>query len=109
MCLINKNGHRINISCLSNDIICKKLFAREKSVFCIKKWLILVYLLVLLEKKRKPNLIYQKTTEQVRDYLRNEDPNFKNSIIGIVGNNRSDLRKCLLATSDYGKNIQEKN
>ena len=39
-------------------------------------------------------------------YIRNEDPNFKNSIINIV-NNRSDLRKFLLATSDYGKNIQE--
>ena len=39
-------------------------------------------------------------------YIRNEDPNFKNSIIDIV-NNRSDLRKLLLATSDYVKNIQE--
>ena len=39
-------------------------------------------------------------------YIRNEDPNFKNWIIDIV-NNRSDLRKSLLATSDYGKNIQE--
>ena len=39
-------------------------------------------------------------------YIRNEDPNFKNSIIDIV-NNRSDLTKFLLATSDYGKNIHE--
>ena len=40
-------------------------------------------------------------------YIRNDDPNFKNSVIDIV-NNRSDLRKFLLATSDYGKkNIQE--
>ena len=39
-------------------------------------------------------------------YIRNEDPNFKNWIIDIV-NNRSDLRKSLLATSDYGKNIRE--
>ena len=39
-------------------------------------------------------------------YIRNEDPNFKNSVIDIV-NNRSDLRKFLLATSDYRKNIQE--
>ena len=30
-------------------------------------------------------------------YIRNEDPNFKNSVIDIV-NNRSDLRKFLLAT-----------
>ena len=41
-------------------------------------------------------------------YIRNEDPIFKKSIIDIV-NNRSDLRKFLLATSDYGKNIQENN
>ena len=39
-------------------------------------------------------------------YIRNDDPNFKNSVIDIV-NNRSDLRKFLLATSDYRKNIQE--
>ena len=39
-------------------------------------------------------------------YIRDEDPNFQHSIIDIV-NNRSDLRKCLLATSDYGRNIQE--
>ena len=31
-------------------------------------------------------------------YIRNEDPNFKNSVIVIV-NNRSDLRKFLLATA----------
>ena len=37
-------------------------------------------------------------------YIRNEDPNFKNSVIDIV-NNRSDLRKVLLATSNYGKKI----
>ena len=39
-------------------------------------------------------------------YIRNEDPNFKNSVIDIV-NSRSDLRKCLLATIDYGRNIEE--
>ena len=65
----------------------------------------LVYLLVWLEKKRKSNLIYKKTTEQVGTlgvtYIRIEDPNFKNSIIDTV-NSRSDLRKFLLATSDYG-------
>ena len=66
-----KYCHRINISYLLNNI-CKKLFAREKSVFCFKKCLILVYLLVWLEKKRKSNLIYHKTTERVStlvDYL----------------------------------------
>ena len=81
----------------------------KESVFCFRKCLILVYLLIWLEKKRKSNLIYQKTTKQVStlgDYLRNEDPNFKNS---DIVNNRSDLRKFLLATSDYGKNIQENN
>ena len=93
-----------------NNIICKKLFARKKSVFCFKKCLILVYLLVWLEKKRKSNLIYKTTTEQVGTlgvaYIRNEDPNFKNSIIDIV-NNRSDLRKFLLAIRDYAKNIHK--
>ena len=39
-------------------------------------------------------------------YISREDPSFQNSIIDIV-NNRSDLRKCLLATSEYGRNIQE--
>ena len=39
-------------------------------------------------------------------YIRNQDPNFKNSIIDIV-NNRSDLRKFLLAIKDYAKNIHK--
>ena len=39
-------------------------------------------------------------------YISREDPSFQNSIIDIV-NNRSDLTKFLLATSDYGRNIQE--
>ena len=39
-------------------------------------------------------------------YISREDRSFQNSIIDIV-NNRSDLRKCLLATSEYGRNIQE--
>ena len=39
-------------------------------------------------------------------YISREDPSFQNSIIDIV-NNKSDLRKCLLATSEYGRNIQE--
>ena len=37
-------------------------------------------------------------------HISREDPNFQNSIIDIV-NNRSDLRKLLLATSNYGRNI----
>ena len=59
------------------------------------------------EKKVKLDLPKNYRASQRLPYVRNEDPNFKNSIIGIVGNNRSDLRKFLLATSDYGKNIQE--
>ena len=39
-------------------------------------------------------------------YSRDEDPNFQNSIIDIV-NSRSDLRKYLLATSHYERNVQE--
>ena len=39
-------------------------------------------------------------------YTGNEDPNFQNSITDIV-NNRSNLRKFLLHTSDYGRDIQE--
>ena len=58
-----KLSHRINISCLLNNIICKKLFVRKESVFCFKKCLMLVYFLVWLEKKRKSNLVYQKTRE----------------------------------------------
>ena len=61
----NKNYHKINISCLLNNIICKKLFVRKKSVFCFKKCLILVYLLVWLEKKKKSNLIDEKTMARV--------------------------------------------
>ena len=37
-------------------------------------------------------------------YISREDPSFQNAVIGIV-NNRSDLRKFLLATSVYGRNI----
>ena len=39
-------------------------------------------------------------------YIRNQDPNFQNLVIDVV-NNRSNLRKFLLATSDYGRSIQE--
>ena len=60
----------------------------------------------MVRKKKKIKLDLPKTTEQVNtlgDYLILE---MRNSIIDIV-NKRSDLRKCLLAASDYGKNIQE--
>ena len=39
-------------------------------------------------------------------YISREDPIFQNSTIDII-NNRHDIRKFLLATSDYGRNIQE--
>ena len=84
---------------------------REKSVFCFKNCLILVYLLVCLEKKKQIKLDLPKNygaSQYIRrlPYIRNEDPNFKNSIIDIV-NSRPDFRKFLLTTSDYGKNIHE--
>ena len=83
----------------------------KKIVFCFKKCLILVYLLGLVRKEKKIKLDLPKNygaSQYIRrlPYIRNEDPNFKNSIINIV-NNRSDLRKFFLATSDYGKNSQE--
>ena len=93
------------------NVICKKIFVRKKSVFCFKNCLILVYLLVCLEKKKQIKLDLPKNygaSQYIRrlPYIRNEDPNFKNSIIDIV-NSRSDFRKFLLTTSDYGKNIHE--
>ena len=39
-------------------------------------------------------------------YIRNEDSSFQNSVIDIV-NNRFNFKKCLLASKDYGRNIQE--
>ena len=65
--------------------------------------------LVRKEKKIKLDLpTNYRASQYIRrlPYIRNEDPNFKNSIIDTV-NNRSDLRKFFLAKSDYGKNIQE--
>ena len=64
----------------------------------------------LLRKEKKIQLDLPKiygASQRIRrlPYIRNEDPNFKDLINDIV-NNRSDLRKFLLATSDYGKNIQ---
>ena len=63
----------------------------------------------MVRKEKKVELDLPKnygTSQYIRrlPYIRNEDPNFKSSIIDIV-NNRSDLRKFLLATSDYEKNI----
>ena len=66
----------------------------------------------LVRKGKKINLDLPKNyraSEYIRrpPYIRNEDPNFKNSIIDIVIN-RSDLRKCLIPTSDYGKKYSGK-
>ena len=84
---------------------------RKKSVFCFKNCLTLVYLLVCLEKKKQIKLDLPKNygaSQYIRrlPYIRNEDPDFKNSIIDTV-NSRSDFRKFLLTTSVYGKNIHE--
>ena len=93
-----------------NNIICKKLFARKKNVFHFKKsYISLPFHLVRKEMKIKLDLPKNYGSSQyIRrlPYIRNEDPNFENLIIDNV-NNRSDFRKILLATSDYGKNIQE--
>ena len=65
----------------------------------------------LVRKEKKTKLDLPKKYGAIQyirrlPYIRNEDPSFKNSVIDIA-NNRSDLRKLLLTTSDYGKNIQE--
>ena len=70
----------------------------------------LCYNLICDEKKLKLNLpkIYS-ASQYIKRSLYFDDrnnPTFQNSIINVV-NNRSDLRKFLLATSDYGRNIQE--
>ena len=90
-----------------NDIICKKLFARKKLLFsCFETCSTLVCHLDWLEKKKiKLDLPKNYGTSQYIQrlpYIRNEDPNFQNSIIDIV-NNRSDLKIFLLATGDYGR------
>ena len=60
------------------------------------------------EKKVKLNLPKNcAASEYIKrfPYLDNtKDPKFQNDVIDIV-NNRADLRKFLLATSDFGKNI----
>ena len=93
-----------------DNIICKKLFARKKNVFFQKiSYISLPFGMVRKEKKIKLDLPKNYGVSQyIRKlpYIRNEDPNFKNSVIDIV-NNRSDLKKFLLATSGYGKNIHE--
>ena len=71
---------------------------KKKSVFCFKKSLILIYFLVWLEKNKKIKLDLPKNYGASQyiirlPYIRNEDPNFQNSIIDII-NNRSNF--CLL-------------
>ena len=70
-----------------NNIICEE-----------KKCFILVYFLVWLEKNKKIKLDLPKNYGASQyiirlPYIRNEDPNFQNSIIDII-NNRSNF--CLL-------------
>ena len=70
----------------------------------------LPYGLVCKEKKLKLNLPQNCNVGQyIKGLLYLEDRNdstFQNSIIDIV-NNRADLRKFLLGTSNYGRNFQE--
>ena len=70
----------------------------------------LLYGIVNKEKQIKFNLPKNYSASQYikrLPYLSNtNDPAFQNSIIDTL-NNRADLQKYLLATSDYGKNIQE--
>ena len=77
-----------------NNIVCKNLFVKKKNVFYFKNCLILVYLFVLLQKKKiKLDLPKNYGASQYIKrlaYIRNKDPNFQNPIIGIV-NNKSDF------------------
>ena len=89
----------------------QKIICAEKKRFLFQKvsYISLPFGLVRKEKKIKLDLPKNYGASQYISrlpYIRNEDQNFKNSTIDIV-NNRSDLRKSLLATRDYGKNIQE--
>ena len=93
-----------------DNIICKNYLREKKTVFFQKiSYISLPFGMVRKEKKIKLDLPKNYGVSQyIRKlpYIRNEDPNFKNSVIDIV-NNRSDLKKFLLATSGYGKNIHE--
>ena len=65
----------------------------------------------LVRKEKKVKLVLPKNygaSQYIKrlPYISKEDSNFQNLIIDIV-NNRSDLKKVLLATSDYGRNIQK--
>ena len=70
----------------------------------------LPYGVVNKEKQAKLNLPKKYGTNQCFNklpYLQNtNDPVFQNAIVDTL-NSRADLRKYLLATSDYGQNIQE--
>ena len=67
------------------------------------------YGLVRNEKQLEFNLpkIYEESQYVKRlPYIRDKGPHFDNSIINVI-QNRSDLKKWLLATSDYGRELQE--
>ena len=93
-----------------NNIVCKNLFVKKKNIFYFKNCLILVYLFVWLQKKKiKLDLPKNYGASQYikrLPYTRNEDLSFQTLIIDIV-NNRSYFKLFLLATSNYGRNIQE--
>ena len=83
----------------------------EKEAFFVLKMSYLSWPFSLIRKEEKIKVDLPRNygaSQYIKSlpYISREDPRFQNSIIDIV-NNRSDLRKFLLDTSDYGKNIQE--
>ena len=74
--------------------------------------LILNCLMVMLKIINRFNLIYQVIDYEKYQYYKevplitNENPAVKNNILNLL-KNREDLKKWLLATSDYGNEIQQ--
>ena len=83
---------------------------KKKTFFVLKmSYLSLPFGLIRIKEKIKLDLPKNYGASQYikrLPYISREDSSFQNSIIDI-GNKRSDLRKFLLATSNYGRTIQE--
>ena len=83
---------------------------KKKKFFVLKmSYLSLPFGLIRIKEKIKLDLPKNYGASQYikrLPYISREDSSFQNSIIDI-GNKRSDLRKFLLATSNYGRTIQE--
>ena len=65
----------------------------------------------MIKKDKKVKFHLPKTYEESEyikrlPYIRNKDPHYSNSIIDLM-NNRDDLKKYLVATSNYGEELQE--